>query len=119
MKLKNKMIIVLAISTLFNAVYWIAGIQPTGGTGNTLFSGLVLTMMLVPVITCILAGVLAGTNLKRDFWLPVLPVLINLAVSFLLGGFNPAWIEINAVLGVLPGLIAMGITALICRKKAK
>lgn len=115
MKLKTKLLIVLAVSAVLNALAVFLGIQPTGDGQLPVFTGLVL--LLTPVVTCILAGILAGTSVRRDFWLVALPAVMNMTVFFLASGVRAGWVEINVFLGLLPGFIAMGITALIARKK--
>jgi len=115
MKLKIKLIIILAVSAVLNAACAVLGAQPVEGSQIPVFTGLLL--LLTPGISCILAGILAGSNVKREFWLVLVPAAVNLTVTALMTGVQSGWIEIAVFLGILPGLIAMGITALIARKK--
>ena len=115
MKLKTKLIIVLIATVLMNMLSFLLGSQPSDSVALPVFTGLIL--LLTPTVTCVLAGILAGQNPKRHFWLVLLPALVNAAVNSLITGFQAAWLETNLVLGLIPGFLAMGITALILRRK--
>lgn len=119
MKLKTKLMVVLGVSALLNILCCVIGALPSRDVAQPVFTMLTLILLLTPAVTCILAGILAGSNVRKAFWLILIPAVMNAAVWMWSGNSAgiAAAILIPIILGVLPGAIAMAVSSRIARKK--
>ena len=118
MKLSVKLAIVLILSGILNILSYVLGVIPS--PSNPIPTLTEILIMLTPAITCVTAGILAGSNAKQEFWLVLIPAVMNLAVWVLgtsVSGGLSGGIILVLFLGLLPGAIALGITAKIAGKK--